>query len=185
MSEAATLTTEITAAPTPLATPTADARLAAPISRSTRARSRRRAFLHPTKNLPLPFPMPPASISAIEPASASLAKTVFAGLTAWSRTQSRPSPRARATTISSSTLRDASREIATSIAGPATFCWTPTAPRPRACSPHLDHFIIMDDVELHSLDETTTGIGLTGPRAASILETLGFAATNSSADAAR
>jgi len=37
---------------------------------------------------------------------------------------------------------------------------------------HLDHFIIMDDVELHSLDETTTGIGLTGPRAAQILETL-------------
>ncbi len=41
---------------------------------------------------------------------------------------------------------------------------------------HLDHFIIMDDVELHSLDETTTGIGLTGPGAASILQTLGFAA---------
>jgi folate-binding protein YgfZ len=40
---------------------------------------------------------------------------------------------------------------------------------------HLDHFIIMDDVELHSLDETTTGIGLIGPRAASILENLGLA----------
>jgi folate-binding protein YgfZ len=42
---------------------------------------------------------------------------------------------------------------------------------------HLDHFIIMDDVELHSLDETTTGIGLTGPRAALILETLGLKAS--------
>ncbi len=39
---------------------------------------------------------------------------------------------------------------------------------------HLDHFIIMDDVELHSLDETTTGIGLTGPRASLTLETLGL-----------
>jgi folate-binding protein YgfZ len=39
---------------------------------------------------------------------------------------------------------------------------------------HLDHFIIMDDVELHSLDETTTGFGLTGPQAALTLRTLGL-----------
>jgi folate-binding protein YgfZ len=40
---------------------------------------------------------------------------------------------------------------------------------------HLDPFIIMDDVELHSLDETTTAIGVTGPRAAMTLEALGLA----------
>ncbi len=39
---------------------------------------------------------------------------------------------------------------------------------------HLDHFIIMDDVELHLLDETTTGIGLSGPQAPSILDGLGL-----------
>jgi folate-binding protein YgfZ len=42
---------------------------------------------------------------------------------------------------------------------------------------HLDHFIIMDDVELDSLDKTTTGIGLTGRAAASLLETLGLTAS--------
>src|SRR5271154_6895510 len=39
---------------------------------------------------------------------------------------------------------------------------------------HLDHFIIMDDVELHSLDEATTGIGLIGPQAEATLEALGL-----------
>ncbi len=43
---------------------------------------------------------------------------------------------------------------------------------------HLDHFIIMDDVELHPLDESSTGIGLTGPQAASTLQTLGFNAAD-------
>jgi folate-binding protein YgfZ len=43
---------------------------------------------------------------------------------------------------------------------------------------HLDHFIIMDDVELHSLDDATTGIGLIGPQAAATLDALGLAASN-------
>ena len=39
---------------------------------------------------------------------------------------------------------------------------------------HLDHFIIMDDVELQSLDEATTGIGLTGTQAGEMLGALGL-----------
>jgi folate-binding protein YgfZ len=39
---------------------------------------------------------------------------------------------------------------------------------------HLDHFIIMDDVELQALDETTTGIGLMGPAGGKFLESLGL-----------
>jgi folate-binding protein YgfZ len=39
---------------------------------------------------------------------------------------------------------------------------------------HLDHFIIMDDVELHPLDDATTGIGLCGPQAGLILDGLGI-----------
>ncbi len=39
---------------------------------------------------------------------------------------------------------------------------------------HLDHFIIMDDVELHSLDEASSGIGLTGAQAGAILDALGL-----------
>ncbi|MGC1293936.1 MAG: folate-binding protein [Alloacidobacterium sp.] len=39
---------------------------------------------------------------------------------------------------------------------------------------HLDHFIIMDDVELHELDATTTTLGLAGPHAPEMLETLGL-----------
>jgi folate-binding protein YgfZ len=39
---------------------------------------------------------------------------------------------------------------------------------------HLDHFIIMDDVELHPLDEATTGIGFIGPQAGAALDALGF-----------
>jgi folate-binding protein YgfZ len=37
---------------------------------------------------------------------------------------------------------------------------------------HLDHFIIMDDVELHELDATTTTLGLAGPQAPAILDSL-------------
>ena len=40
---------------------------------------------------------------------------------------------------------------------------------------HLDHFIIMDDVELQLLDASQTTIGIAGPRAAEILTTLGAA----------
>jgi folate-binding protein YgfZ len=39
-------------------------------------------------------------------------------------------------------------------------------------SAHLDHFIIMDDVELHSLDASRTTIGIAGPRAAEVLGSL-------------
>lgn len=42
-------------------------------------------------------------------------------------------------------------------------------------SAHLDHFIIMDDVELHSLDADWTTIGIAGPRAAEVLSSLGAA----------
>jgi folate-binding protein YgfZ len=42
-------------------------------------------------------------------------------------------------------------------------------------SAHLDHFIIMDDVELHSLDAEWTTIGIAGPRAAEVLSSLGAA----------
>ena len=40
---------------------------------------------------------------------------------------------------------------------------------------HLDHFIIMDDVELHELDASTTSIGIAGPRSEEILGNLGLA----------
>jgi folate-binding protein YgfZ len=39
---------------------------------------------------------------------------------------------------------------------------------------HLNHFIIMDDVELVSLDETSTAIGCIGPAAAQVLSSLGI-----------
>lgn len=39
---------------------------------------------------------------------------------------------------------------------------------------HLDHFIIMDDVELHRLDASRTAIGIAGPCAAAILGKLGI-----------
>jgi folate-binding protein YgfZ len=39
---------------------------------------------------------------------------------------------------------------------------------------HLDHFIIMDEVELHELDASTTVLGIAGPRAADILTSLGL-----------
>jgi folate-binding protein YgfZ len=40
---------------------------------------------------------------------------------------------------------------------------------------HLDHFIIMDDVELQILDGAVTAIGIAGPDAAEILAKLGLA----------
>ena len=40
---------------------------------------------------------------------------------------------------------------------------------------HLDHFIIMDDVELHHLDHT--GIGLAGPQSLALLDGLGLPAS--------
>jgi len=43
---------------------------------------------------------------------------------------------------------------------------------------HLDHFIIMDDVELHPLDEATTGISLTGPGSLPLLDALGLNASS-------
>jgi len=39
-------------------------------------------------------------------------------------------------------------------------------------SAHLDHFIIMDDVELHQLDASQTAIGIAGPHAPQILSAL-------------
>lgn len=41
---------------------------------------------------------------------------------------------------------------------------------------HLDHFIIMDDVELHPFGEAQTTIGIAGPRAAAILAQTGLTA---------
>jgi folate-binding protein YgfZ len=41
-------------------------------------------------------------------------------------------------------------------------------------SAHLDHFIIMDDVELQPLDATRTALGIAGPKAADILKSLGL-----------
>jgi folate-binding protein YgfZ len=43
---------------------------------------------------------------------------------------------------------------------------------------HLDHFIIMDDVQLLPLDEATTGIGLIGPESAALLDALGLKASS-------
>ena len=39
---------------------------------------------------------------------------------------------------------------------------------------HLDHFIIMDDVELQELDAATTTLGLAGPNAIEVLNKLGL-----------
>ncbi|HYK37624.1 folate-binding protein [Alloacidobacterium sp.] len=48
---------------------------------------------------------------------------------------------------------------------------TDRAQAPRLLA-HLDHFIIMDDVELLELDAETTTLGLAGPQAPGILESL-------------
>jgi folate-binding protein YgfZ len=42
---------------------------------------------------------------------------------------------------------------------------------------HLDHFVIMDDVELADVSQEWTALSLTGPAAPQILATLGFAPT--------
>lgn len=39
---------------------------------------------------------------------------------------------------------------------------------------HLDHFIIMDEVELHPLDASSTALGIAGPRSTEILCSLGL-----------
>ena len=39
---------------------------------------------------------------------------------------------------------------------------------------HLDHYIIMDEVELHELDASTTVLGVAGPRSAELLRNLGL-----------
>jgi folate-binding protein YgfZ len=43
--------------------------------------------------------------------------------------------------------------------------------------PYLDHYIIMDDVELADISETRHGLALIGPEASSILEKAGFPAS--------
>jgi folate-binding protein YgfZ len=44
---------------------------------------------------------------------------------------------------------------------------------------HLDHFVIMDDVELADVSRDWTALALAGPRARQVLATLGFTAANS------
>ena len=41
---------------------------------------------------------------------------------------------------------------------------------------HLDHFVIMDDVELADVSRDWTALSLAGPRAPQVLATLGFTA---------
>ena len=50
---------------------------------------------------------------------------------------------------------------------------------------HLDHFIIMDDVELADVSQQWTGLSLAGPRAGQVLATLGFSPSTPSAENAR
>jgi folate-binding protein YgfZ len=45
---------------------------------------------------------------------------------------------------------------------------------------HLDHFVIMDDVELADVSADWTALSLSGPRAPRVLTTLGFAAASPS-----
>jgi folate-binding protein YgfZ len=42
---------------------------------------------------------------------------------------------------------------------------------------HLDHFVVMDDVELADVSQQWTGLSLAGPLAAQVLATLGFASS--------
>jgi folate-binding protein YgfZ len=42
---------------------------------------------------------------------------------------------------------------------------------------HLDHFVVMDDVELADVSQQWTGLSLAGPLAPQVLATLGFAST--------
>lgn len=50
---------------------------------------------------------------------------------------------------------------------------------------HLDHFIIMDDVELADVSQAWTALSLSGPNAAQVLATLGFIAPETRGDNAR
>jgi folate-binding protein YgfZ len=50
---------------------------------------------------------------------------------------------------------------------------------------HLDHFVIMDDVELADVSRDWTALSLAGPRAAQVLVTLGFAPAGSTLGNAR
>ena len=50
---------------------------------------------------------------------------------------------------------------------------------------HLDHFIIMDDVELADVSGQWTGLSLAGPGAGQVLATLGFSPATPSAENAR
>jgi folate-binding protein YgfZ len=50
---------------------------------------------------------------------------------------------------------------------------------------HLDHFIIMDDVELADVSERWTALSLTGPRAAQVLATLGYSPSTPRGENAR
>jgi len=50
---------------------------------------------------------------------------------------------------------------------------------------HLDHFVIMDDVELADVSRDWTALSLAGPRAPQVLATLGFAPSQSKLEKAR
>jgi folate-binding protein YgfZ len=50
---------------------------------------------------------------------------------------------------------------------------------------HLDHFIIMDDVELADVSQQWTGLSLVGPRAGQVLATLGFSPSTPGVENAR
>ena len=50
---------------------------------------------------------------------------------------------------------------------------------------HLNHFIIMDDVELADVSQQWTGLSLAGPRAGQVLATLGFSPSTASVENAR
>ena len=50
---------------------------------------------------------------------------------------------------------------------------------------HLDHFIIMDDVELADVSQQWTGLSLAGPRAGQVLATLGFSPSTPGVENAR
>jgi folate-binding protein YgfZ len=50
---------------------------------------------------------------------------------------------------------------------------------------HLDHFIIMDDVELADVSQQWTGLSLAGPRAGQVLATLGFSPSTPNVENAR
>lgn len=50
---------------------------------------------------------------------------------------------------------------------------------------HLDHFVIMDDVELADVSRDWTALSLTGPRAPQVLATLGFSPSPSKLENAR